>query len=72
MQIAAAPDPELKRKELEDMFYARNSPFPRAENLSVHELIDPAETRFFLSGWIETVQPLLPALVGETLFPFRP
>ena len=29
MQIAAAPDPELKRKELEDMFYARNSPFPR-------------------------------------------
>jgi acetyl-CoA carboxylase carboxyltransferase component len=71
-EIAAAPDPEKRRKEIETEFYARNSPFPRAEALSVHELIDPAETRVFLCSWIATVQPLLPGLVGEIGFPFRP
>ena len=29
-EIAAAEDPEAKRKELEDMMAARLSPFPRA------------------------------------------
>ena len=31
----------------------RSSPFPRAENFSVHELIDPIETRPKLISWIE-------------------
>ena len=31
----------------------RSSPFPRAENFSVHELIDPIETRPKLISWID-------------------
>jgi len=33
----------------------RSSPFPRAESFSVHELIDPRETRSKLITWLELV-----------------
>ena len=58
-EIAAAEDPEAKRAELEEAFAARRSPFPRAESFSVHDLIDPRETRLRLCRWIERVWPLL-------------
>lgn len=51
--IAAAENPEARRKELEDMLAAGQSPFPRAEGFSVHELIDPRETRPRLINWLE-------------------
>jgi len=51
-EIEGAKDPEKKRKELEDLLSKRSSPFPRAENFSVHELIDPRETRPKLISWI--------------------
>ena len=44
-----------KRKELELTLAKRSSPFPRAENFSVHELIDPRETRPKLINWLELV-----------------
>jgi acetyl-CoA carboxylase carboxyltransferase component len=44
-EIENSENPEEKRKELEDLLSKRSSPFPRAENFSVHELIDPIETR---------------------------
>ena len=71
-QIAAADDPEAKRRELEEQLAARQSPFPRAESFSVHELIDPRETRPKLCRWIERVQPLLPPLLGPSSFLPRP
>ena len=37
-EIAAAPDPDAKRRELEDMLAAKQSPFPRAEAFAVHVL----------------------------------
>ena len=52
-EIEEAKDPEAKRKELEDLLSTRSSPFPRSENFSVHELIDPKETRPKLISWIE-------------------
>jgi len=52
-EIEEAENPEAKRKELEDLLSKRSSPFPRAENFSVHELIDPRETRPKLISWIE-------------------
>jgi acetyl-CoA carboxylase carboxyltransferase component len=58
-EIAAAADPEAKRAELEEAFAARRSPFPRAESFSVHDLIDPRETRSRLCRWVERVWPLL-------------
>ena len=71
-EIAAAEDPDAKRRELEEMLAARQSPFPRGEALSVHELIDPRETRPMLCRWIDRVQPLLTALLGPSAFAMRP
>ena len=52
-EIESADNPEQKRKELEELLAKRSSPFPRAENFSVHELIDPRETRPKLISWID-------------------
>ncbi|NNE21795.1 MAG: propionyl-CoA carboxylase [Rhizobiales bacterium] len=71
-EIAQAEDPDAKRRELEEMLAAKQSPFPRAESFSVHELIDPRETRPMLCRWIERIQPLLPSLLGPTGFSVRP
>ena len=71
-EIAAADDPDARRRELEEAFAARQSPFPRAEALSVHELIDPRETRPMLCRWVERIQPQLPSLLGPSSFPVRP
>ena len=70
--IAAAEDPEARRKELEESFAAKQSPFPRAEALSVHDLIDPRDTRSQLCRWIDRIQPLLPDLLGPSRFAIRP
>ncbi len=67
-EIAAAPDPAAKRQELEDQLAAMSSPFPRAENFTVHELIDPRETRAYLSRWLERA---LKAYHTRPLIPFR-
>jgi len=71
-EIAAAPDPDARRLELEAEFAARQSPFPRAESLNFHDLIDPRETRPALCDWIDRVQPLLPGLLGPRQFTMRP
>ena len=71
-QAAQAEDPDAKRRELEEMLAAKQSPFPRAEAFSVHELIDPRETRPMLCRWIDRIQPLLPPLLGPTALPYRP
>jgi acetyl-CoA carboxylase carboxyltransferase component len=71
-EIAAADDPDAKRRELEEQLAAGRTPFPRAEAFSVHELIDPRETRPKLCRWIDRIQPLLPPLLGPSSFSFRP
>ncbi len=71
-EIAAAPDPEARRRELEEELVARQSPFPRAEALGVHDLIDPRQTRVELCRWVDRIQPLLPALLGPARFSIRP
>jgi acetyl-CoA carboxylase carboxyltransferase component len=58
-EIEAADDPDAKRAELEEAFAARRSPFPRAEAFSVHDLIDPRETRGRLCRWLGRVWPRL-------------
>lgn len=70
-EIAAAADPEAYRAELEARLRADRSPFPRAESFSVHEIIDPRQTRPELCRWVDRIQPLLPALVGPVGFAFR-
>ncbi len=71
-EIAAAEDPEAKRRELEERLREARSPFPRAESFAVHELIDPRETRPMLCEWIDWIQPQLDELLGPVSFAMRP
>lgn len=63
-EIAAAPDPEARRAELEAELAAQQSPFPAAENFSVHDLIDPRETRAALTEWAGRARPRLGRMTG--------
>jgi acetyl-CoA carboxylase carboxyltransferase component len=60
-EIAAAADPEAKRRELEEQLGRNRSPFPRAELFGVHDLIDPRRTRPALCEWLAWAEPLLEA-----------
>ncbi|MFP6665593.1 MAG: carboxyl transferase domain-containing protein [Deltaproteobacteria bacterium] len=51
-EIAAAPDPDARRQELEEMLAKGRSAFPGAEGFSVHDLIDPRQTRPVLCRWL--------------------
>jgi len=44
---------------------------PRAESFSIHDLIDPRDTRPVLCDWVARVQPLLKHLTGPTSFSIR-
>ncbi|MBW2244188.1 MAG: propionyl-CoA carboxylase [Deltaproteobacteria bacterium] len=54
-EIEAAPDPEARRRELEDELANAQSVFPRAEEFGVHDLIDPRDTRPVLCEWLDEV-----------------
>jgi acetyl-CoA carboxylase carboxyltransferase component len=71
-EIAAAADPEAKRRELEDQLAARRSPYARAESFSVHDLIDPRQTRPVLCDWLEWIQPQLREHRGPRTYTIRP
>ncbi len=71
-EIAAAPDPDAKRREIEERIAAQRNPYSRAENFSVHDLIDPRHTRPALCDWIEMVQPQLQAQLGPRAYTIRP
>ena len=71
-EIAAAPDPDARRRALEAEMARVNAPGPRAESFSVHELIDPRDTRPMLCDWIDWIQPMLPGLTGPRAFSVRP
>ena len=71
-EIAEAPDPDAKRRELELKLMENRSPFPMMESFAVHELIDPRQTRPRLARWIEWIQPLLQELKGPVTWGIRP
>ena len=71
-EIAAAADPEARRRELEDEYAAGQSIFPRAEDFGVHDLIDPRETRARLCDWIDEIQPALALQRGPHRYTARP
>ena len=71
-EIAAAENPEEKRRELEAMLMKDRSPFPMMESFAVHELIDPRQTRAKLCRWIEWIEPLLEDLKGPVTWGMRP
>jgi acetyl-CoA carboxylase carboxyltransferase component len=71
-EIEAAPDPEVKRREIEDRLANQRSPYARAEAFGVNDLIDPRRTRPVLCDWIEWIQPQLQAHRGPRAYTMRP
>ena len=59
-EIEAAPDPEARRRELEDEFAAMSDIFRTAEAFGVEEIIDPRETRAHLERFVEMAYRVLP------------
>ena len=71
-EIAAAENPEEKRRELEEKLMEKRSPFPMMESFAVHELIDPRQTRARLCRWTDWIEPLLEELKGPVTWGMRP
>ena len=63
-EIDAHPDPEARRAELEASMAHRYSAVPRAESLSIHDLIDPRETRPALCDWVERAEGTIPNVIA--------
>jgi acetyl-CoA carboxylase carboxyltransferase component len=73
-EIAAADDPEMRRRELEDEMVKAQSILPRAEEFGVHDLIDPRETRPRLCEWLDEIeeQVALDVAEGPRRYTMRP
>lgn len=70
-EIAAAPDPEAKRAEIEAELKAVASPFRTAEATG-QDIIDPRETRARLCEFVEDAQAILRSQLGPTAAPYQP
>jgi acetyl-CoA carboxylase carboxyltransferase component len=66
-EIAAAGDPAAKEREIEARLRQVASPFRTAEAFGVEDIIDPRETRYYLSRFIDTAQISLKTTVGPKL-----
>ncbi len=62
--IEAAENPELRRRELEDMLEQYRSPLRTAEAFGIEEVIDPRDTRPLLCDWVRLAYDLLPSQLG--------
>ena len=71
-EIAAAPDSEAYRREIEEQLAGKRSPYTRAEGFAVHDLIDPRQTRPVLCDWVEWIQPQLTQHSGPRTYTIRP
>ncbi|MEH6496975.1 MAG: carboxyl transferase domain-containing protein [Pseudomonas marincola] len=71
-QIAEADDPDAMRSALESELASKQSPLPRGESFSVHDVIDPRETRPHLCRWVDWIKPSLEDLKGPVSFGYRP
>jgi acetyl-CoA carboxylase carboxyltransferase component len=63
-EIENHANPEERRAELEKSMAHRYSALPRAESLSIHDLIDPRETRPALCDWIERALESIPNMIA--------
>ena len=70
-EIAAAPDPEAKRAEIEARLQALASPFLTAEATG-QDIIDPRETRRRLVEFVHDAQRVLATQLGPPPAPYLP
>lgn len=70
-EIAAAPDPDAKRAEIEARLDALASPFRTAEATG-QDIIDPRETRAVLCEFVEDAQRVIVRQLGRAAMPYLP
>ena len=71
-EIEASPDPDARRREIEEMLNTLRSPFRTAEAFGIEEIIDPRDTRPILCEWVATAYEKLPSEIGPKRRGFRP
>ncbi|MHB8576759.1 MAG: carboxyl transferase domain-containing protein, partial [Dehalococcoidia bacterium] len=71
-EIASAPDPELRRRELEARHEGDRSPYFRAEAFGLLDLIDPRATRSITVDFVRTAQITIKTSLGPKLHGVRP
>lgn len=62
--IASSPDPDARRRELEDKLITLRTPFRAAEAGDVMDIIDPRDTRPVICRFIKAAQPQLKRNAG--------
>jgi len=70
-EIESAPDPDVRRREIEAELEALASPFRTAEATG-QDIIDPRETRPLLCDFVEEAQAVLRTQLGPPVYPYRP
>ncbi len=71
-EIEASPDPDARRREIEELLNELRSPFRTAEAFGVEEIIDPRDTRPLLCDWVEMAYDVLPQDLGPKRRGCRP
>ena len=70
--IEAAPDPEARRREIEQMLDLVRSPVRTAEAFGVEEIIDPRDTRPLLCEWVHDAYRVESTQLGPRARGMRP
>jgi acetyl-CoA carboxylase carboxyltransferase component len=70
--IEGSPDPDARRREIEDALSQFRSPLRTAEAFGIEEIIDPRDTRPLLCEWVEAAYALLPSELGPKARTCRP
>ena len=65
-EIENAPDPDAKRKAIEDRLNELRSPFRTAHGFGIEDLIDPRDTRPLLVDFIRDAQKIIETQLGQT------
>ncbi|MAG30888.1 MAG: propionyl-CoA carboxylase [Deltaproteobacteria bacterium] len=73
-EIETAEDPEATRAKLEEEMAKAQSIMPRSEELGVHDVIDPRDTRPVICDWVHEIQTALAQHVraGPPRYSIRP
>ena len=70
--IESSPDPNARRREIEETLNQFRSPLRTAEAFGVEEIVDPRDTRPLLCEWIEGAYGMLPSELGPKARTCRP
>ncbi|QQK77802.1 propionyl-CoA carboxylase [Salicibibacter cibarius] len=70
-EISQAENPDKRQEEIEYYYQNLSSPFRTAEKFGVVDIIEPKETRYVLSDWVEDAYELTKRQVGMKLRTMR-